>query len=135
MKKIFFLFLVSLLMLSCARVGSPNGGAKDTIAPKMLFSNIDSTRVNVPLTTKELRIEFDEYIKLKDITKNLIISPPIKNIKKILPANLGTKFLSIQWSDTLKANTTYNFNFGNAISDLNEGNVLPYFNYAFSTGS
>ncbi|WP_313214613.1 Ig-like domain-containing domain [Soonwooa sp.] len=134
MKKIFFLFLISLLMLSCARVGSPNGGAKDTIPPKMLFSNIDTTRVNVPVTTKELRIEFDEYIKLKDINKNLIISPPIKTIKKILPANLGTKFLMIQWSDTLKENTTYNFNFGNAINDLNEANVLPYFNFAFSTG-
>ncbi|WP_300672400.1 Ig-like domain-containing domain [Soonwooa sp.] len=135
MKKIFFLFLFGLLVVSCARVGSPNGGAKDTIPPKMLSSNIDTTRVNVPTTLKELRINFDEYIKLKDINKNLIISPPIKNIKKILPANLGTKFLSIQWSDTLKANTTYNFNFGNSITDLNEANPLPYFNFAFSTGS
>ena len=36
--------------------------------------------------------------------------------------------------DSLKANTTYNFNFGNAIVDNNEGNILPYFNFAFSTG-
>jgi hypothetical protein len=40
----------------------------------------------------------------------------------------------IQWEDTLQANTTYNFNFGNAIVDNNESNPLPYFNFAFSTG-
>lgn len=134
MKKFLFLVIISLLVYSCARVGSPIGGAKDSIPPKMLSSNIDTTRVNVPTTTKELRIDFDEYIKLKEINKNLIISPPITKIKKILPANLGTKFLLIQWEDTLKANTTYNFNFGNAITDLNEANTLPYFNFAFSTG-
>lgn len=134
MKKFLVLLIVSLLMYSCARVGSPNGGDKDTIPPRMLGSNIDTTRVNVPTSTKQLRIDFDEYIKLKDINKNLIISPPITKIKKILPANFGTKFLMIQWEDTLKVNTTYNFNFGNAITDLNEANALPYFNFAFSTG-
>ena len=40
----------------------------------------------------------------------------------------------IQWTDTLQANTTYNFNFGNSIVDNNESNPLRYFNFAFSTG-
>ena len=40
----------------------------------------------------------------------------------------------IQWQDTLQANTTYNFNFGNSIVDNNESNPLRYFNFAFSTG-
>lgn len=134
MKKIFFLFIIGLTLASCARVGSPVGGDKDTLAPKFMASNIDSSRINVPRDIKELRIDFDEYINLKDINKNLIISPPITKIKKILPGNLSTKYLLIQWSDTLQANTTYNFNFGNAITDLNEGNILPYYNFAFSTG-
>ncbi len=134
MKKIFFLFILSILLWSCARVGSPVGGDKDTLAPKFLSSNIDSSRINVPRNIKELRINFDEYINLKDINKNLIISPPIKKIKKILPTNLATKFLLIQWEDTLQENTTYNFNFGNAIVDLNEANAIPYYNFAFSTG-
>ena len=34
----------------------------------------------------------------------------------------------------MRASPIYNFNFGNAIVDNNEGNVLPYFNFAFSTG-
>ncbi|WP_297985914.1 Ig-like domain-containing domain [uncultured Chryseobacterium sp.] len=134
MKKFLFLFLISIVLFSCARVGSPVGGSKDTIAPNFLGSNLDSARVNVPTSLKELRLDFDEYITLKEIQKNLNISPPIQKIKRILPSSLGNKFILIQWDDSLQANTTYNFNFGNAIADLNEGNVLPYFNYAFSTG-
>lgn len=133
MKQFFLWLFASLVLVSCARVGSPIGGAKDSIAPKMIASNIDTTRVNVPRNTKELRIDFDEYIQLKDISKNLIISPPIK-YTKIIPSSTGNRYLEIQWKDTLQANTTYNFNFGNSIVDLNESNVLPYFNFAFSTG-
>lgn len=129
---LLWLFVLSVLV-SCARVGSPIGGKKDTIPPKMVSSNIDTTRINVPRNLKELRIDFDEYIQLKDISKNLIISPPIK-YTKIIPSSTGNKYLSIQWKDSLQANTTYNFNFGNSIVDLNENNVLPYFNFAFSTG-
>ncbi len=128
------LTIVSLLGIRCARVGSPVGGAKDSIPPKALSLNIDSSLVKIPTSLKELRIDFDEYVTLKDISKSLIISPPIKNIKKIFPSNLATKFVSIQWADTLQENTTYNFNFGNAIRDFNEGNILPYFQVAFSTG-
>jgi len=133
MKQFFLWLFASLILVSCARVGSPVGGAKDSIAPKMIGSNIDSARVGVSRNTKELRIDFDEYITLKDISKNLIISPPIQ-YTKIIPSSLGNKYLEIQWKDTLQANTTYNFNFGNSIVDLNESNVLPYFNFAFSTG-
>lgn len=134
MKRLLLLFVICFLVHSCARVGSPVGGPKDTLAPKFLSSNIDTTRINVKRDIHELRLDFDEYITLKDINKNLIISPPIKNIKRILPSNIANKFVMIQWTDTLQANTTYNFNFGNSIADNNETNILRYFNFAFSTG-
>ena len=134
MKKIVFLFILNLILFSCARVGSPVGGDKDTIAPQVVGSNIDTSRVNVPRNIGELRIDFDEYITLKEINKNLIISPPIKKMKKILPSGMANKYLLIKWDDTLQANTTYSFNFGNAIVDNNEGNALKYYNFAFSTG-
>ncbi len=134
MRKLLFLLVIGFLLQSCARVGSPVGGPKDTLAPKFLSSNIDSARINVPRDIKELRIDFDEYVTLKDIYKNLSISPPIQNITRIIPSNIANKFVLIQWKDTLQANTTYNFNFGNSIADNNENNVLRYFNFAFSTG-
>ena len=122
------------MIISCARVGSPVGGAKDTIPPKVVNTNIDSSRVNVPRDIKELRIDFDEYITLKDINKQLIISPPLKKMTKVLPSGMANKYLLIKWEDTLQKNTTYNFNFGNAIVDNNESNALKYYNFAFSTG-
>lgn len=136
MKKYNFLLILSaLILIACARVGSPEGGARDITPPVFLKANIDTTRVNVPTTLRELRLDFDEYISLKNINQHLIISPPIKKIKKILPSNLANKYILIRWDEDLEENTTYNFNFGNAIVDNNEGNVLPYFNFAFSTGS
>lgn len=134
MKRFLLLFVICFLVHSCARVGSPVGGPKDTLAPKFLSSNIDTTRINVKRDIHQLRLDFDEYVTLKDINKNLIISPPIKGITRILPSNIANKFVLIQWSDTLQANTTYNFNFGNSIVDNNESNILRYFNFAFSTG-
>lgn len=134
MKNWLFL-LASFLLFSCARVGSPVGGSKDTLAPRFLGSNIDSAKVKVSTDLRELRLYFDEYVTLKEVSRNLIISPPIKKMKRILPGSLGNKYVMLQWEDALQPNTTYNFNFGNAISDLNEGNILPYFTYAFSTGN
>ncbi|MHA6696520.1 Ig-like domain-containing domain [Chryseobacterium sp. A321] len=133
MKKLFFFLGLSLILTSCARVGSPVGGAKDSLAPRFMGSNIDTTRINVPTSLKSLQLNFDEYVTLKDVQRNLTISPPIK-IKRILPSMLGNKYVLIEWEEPLLENTTYNLNFGNAITDLNEGNVLSYFNYAFSTG-
>ncbi|MHA6726448.1 Ig-like domain-containing domain [Chryseobacterium sp. A301] len=133
MKKLVFFLGLSLILTSCARVGSPEGGAKDSLAPRFMGSNIDTTRINVPTSLKSLQLDFDEYVTLKDVQRNLTISPPIK-IKRILPSMLGNKYVLIEWEEPLLENTTYNLNFGNAIADLNEGNVLSYFNYAFSTG-
>lgn len=134
MKRFFFLLLLSIILASCARVGSPVGGTRDSIPPQVIGSNIDSPRVNVQRDIRELRITFDEYIALKDINKHLIISPPLRKITKILPSGMANKYLLIKWEDTLQENTTYNFNFGNAIVDNNEGNPLGYYNFAFSTG-
>lgn len=126
--------MFALLIISCARVGSPVGGDKDTIAPSVIGTNIDTSRVNVPRDIRELRIDFDEYITLKEINKQLIISPPLQKMTKIIPSGMANRYLLIKWEDTLQPNTTYNFNFGNAIQDNNEGNPLQYYNFAFSTG-
>ncbi|MFC6267173.1 Ig-like domain-containing protein [Frigoriflavimonas asaccharolytica] len=134
MKRCVLYFLMGFLFFSCARVGSPVGGERDTIPPVFLGANIDTTRINVDRNIKKLRLDFNEYIQLKDVQKSLIISPPIKKIVKILPTTLATKFVEITWEDSLQANTTYNFNFGNSIQDNNESNILRYFNFAFSTG-
>jgi len=81
----------------------------------------------------EIRIHFDEYIKLNDLRKQLIVSPPLENYV-ITPQGTASKFIKIAIQDTLEANTTYVFNFGLSIVDNNEGNPFSSFKYVMSTG-
>jgi hypothetical protein len=119
-------------MISCAKRGSITGGLKDTLAPILTISSPKNYSTN--FKNKEIKLTFDEYIKLKDMNKQLIISPPMKYEPIILPTNVS-KYISIKILDTLQENTTYSFNFGQSITDNNEGNPLNQFKYVFSTGS
>lgn len=131
---LFFLVVVIALSLqSCARRGSPVGGDKDSIPPVFVKSMPLNNSVN--FDAKKVRIYFDEYIKLKDLSKQLVISPPQKNAPVIMPLGTASKYINIKIMDTLAENTTYSFNFGNAVIDNNEGNIFPQFKYVFSTGS
>ncbi len=118
-------------MISCAKRGSITGGLKDTLAPVLISSFPENYSTNFKGNT--IVLNFDEYIKLKNTNKQLIISPPMKNEPLITPSGVS-KFLKIEIRDTLQPNTTYSFNFGQAITDNNEGNALNQFKYIFSTG-
>ena len=129
--KCVFILLVFLLA-SCAKRGSITGGLKDTLAPVLKISFPKNFSTN--FKGNEIKLTFDEYVKLKDLNKQLIISPPMKQEPLILPTN-ASKYLSIKISYTLKPNTTYSFNFGQSITDNNEGNPYNQFKYIFSTGA
>ena len=126
------LFFVTLTFVNCAKRGSPSGGPKDSIPPIIVKYNPENYSIN--FTDDEIKIYFDEYIKLIDINKELIISPPLKYQPEIAPLSTG-KFIKIIIKDTLKKNTTYSFNFGKSIVDYTEENVFKYFKYILSTGS
>src|SRR6185369_6252432 len=79
-----------------------------------------------------IRFQFDEYVKLENLNENLIINPPAEKYP-VIDSKLRT--VSIKIKDTLQPNTTYTFNFGNAIRDVNENNPFKGFSYSFSTGS
>ncbi len=127
-----FLFII-LLLSDCAKRSRPTGGAKDEDAPILIKANPPHFTTN--FKEKEIKIYFDEYIKLKDLYTQLIVSPPLKNQPIISPIGVPSKYISIKISDTLKKNTTYTFNFGQSVIDNNEGNILHNFKYVFSTGS
>ena len=129
---IFILFLFSLSFTDCAKRGRPSGGTKDSIPPVIVKSSPENYSIN--FDDNEIKIYFDEYIKLKDLTKQLIISPPLENQPTITPLSTS-KYIKIKFKDTLKENTTYSFNFGKSIVDNNEENAFKYFKYIFSTGS
>ncbi len=118
-----------LLLFSCAQVVAPTGGARDSIPPEVLSSKPENGQLN--FQSEDIEIEFDEFIKLKNIKDQLIVSPPLKYD---LDARVIGKQLRLEIEDTLKANTTYVLNFGNAIVDNTEGNPIANFQYVFSTG-
>src|SRR5690606_1739246 len=83
---------------------------------------------------KEIIINFDEFVTLKDVNKQLIVSPPLKYRPEITPYT-ASKQIKIRLKDTLQPNTTYSCNFGQSIEDNNENNKLRGCKYVFSTGS
>lgn len=127
----FLLFLFLFVYIGCAKKGNITGGLKDTIAPTLKISFPENYSTN--FKGNQIKLTFDEYIKLKGLEKQLIVSPPMKNEPLIIPSTV-TKYLTIQIKDTLQPNTTYSFNFGQSITDNNEGNPLNQFKYVFSTG-
>ncbi len=133
MRKSLFSVLIVLAIVigSCAKRGNITGGLKDTLAPVMKSSVPKNGATN--FNGREIKLYFDEYVKLKNVGKQLIVSPPMKNKPEVLPYT-ASKYITIKLKDTLKPNTTYSFNFGQSIEDNNESNVLNQFKYVFSTG-
>src|ERR1035437_3316885 len=128
--KIIFLAVSYSFLVSCAQMVAPTGGPPDKTPPKVLKYTPDSAAVN--FDRKQIRILFDEFVQLVDMNKQLIISPPMQTQPDI---RVKGKSLIISIHDTLAPNTTYAFNFGSSIADVNEKNILPNFQYIFSTGS
>lgn len=126
-------FSIGFIFINCANRGTPGGGPKDETPPKIVKSEPENYKTN--FKGNEIKIYFNEYIKIKDLSKQLIISPPMKTKPDVSPISGASKFITIKIYDTLQPNTTYAFNFGNSITDNNEGNAYPYYRYVFSTGS
>lgn len=131
--RLFLFIFTTLLISNCARTGRPDGGPKDEEAPLFVVANPPYESIN--FNQKEIKINFNEFIKLKDFNKQFVVSPPMKNAPLVSPQGSPSKFIKIEILDTLKPNSTYIFNFGNAVEDNNEGNQLENFKYVFSTGN
>ncbi|MDM8177446.1 Ig-like domain-containing protein [Olivibacter sp. 47] len=126
---LLILFVTLLFNTHCASIQQPMGGPKDSIPPKVL----KETPINLSrnFKSKEIVIEFDEFVKLQNELKEISVTPdmdkiPIYKIKK--------KSLVITLPDTLEEKTTYTINFGKALGDYNEGNPLLNYSYVFATG-
>jgi uncharacterized protein (DUF2141 family) len=130
--RILSVVFITTILVSCANRGTPSGGEEDIEPPVILKAVPENFSTN--FKGDEIQIYFDEYIKIKDVRKQLIISPPMDKDPTIIPMGGASKYISIKIKDTLKVNTTYAFNFGQSIVDNNEENPYPYYRYVFSTG-
>lgn len=114
----------------CANMAPPTGGPRDSLPPVILkLDPRDSGRL---FNEKKITITFNEYVQVDEIQKHLIVNPTPK-VNPIVDVKLKNVIINIK--DTLEPNTTYSLDFGNAIKDLNEGNIYRNFRYIFSTGT
>ncbi|UEG50605.1 Ig-like domain-containing protein [Ferruginibacter lapsinanis] len=126
---IFSVFSFVTLESGCAQIGAPTGGPKDSIPPTLVkaIPALNSTNV----TDNKIVLTFDEYVDVKDVLTNVLVSP-YPRINPVIEFKLKT--VTVKLKDTLQPNTTYSIDFGNAIRDNNEGNPYKNFTYVFSTG-
>jgi len=127
---ILFSIVAGVALNGCANIIPPEGGPRDTIPPVLLkVSPLDSSK---NFNEKRITFTFDEYIEIKNIGENVIVSPtPLT--APVIDYKLTT--VTVRLKDTLEANTTYSINFGNAIRDINEGNPAKDLTYIFTTGT
>lgn len=123
------LTLLLTAVAGCAKQGYPSGGPKDETAPKAVAAKPANESRN--FAWRQFSIAFDEYVTVKDADNNILISPPMRQKPEFTTKG---KRLVVKINDTLQPNTTYLFQFKGAIVDFTEGNVLPSFEYVFSTG-
>lgn len=133
LSNLVLLIVIGLLFAQCANRGTPSGGEKDVTPPVIIKSEPENYSTN--FTATEIKIYFDEYIKIKNLQKQLIVSPPMDPEPEVTPLSSASKYITIKIFDTLQPNTTYAFNFGESIVDNNESNPYPYYRYVFSTGT
>ena len=126
----FYFILAGLLSYSCANPVTPSGGPKDKEPPQFVKS--EPPMFSRSFNESRIKITFNEFIQLKKLNEQIIISPPMATTPEF---KLRGKSLFVELQGGLKENTTYNIFFGNAIVDLTEGNPLENFQYIFSTGN
>lgn len=125
------LFLLLALLAACANPVAPTGGPIDEQAPRI--DSLESTpNYQTNFTRRSFELTFDEWVVLEDATKQVVVSPPL-DFEVTLKRRTVT--FEIEEGDSLRANTTYTVNFGEAVKDLTEKNPAENLRFVFSTGS
>lgn len=126
---IVFLLPAMAFLASCAKQGYPSGGPKDVDPPAV--KGVTPPSGSTAYSANRFRLDFNEYIDLKDADNNILVSPPMNPKPEY---TVKGKSLMVKFRDTLRPSTTYLFQFSGAVVDYTEGNPLPSFEYVFSTG-
>lgn len=124
------IYIIAVSSGGCAQIGMPTGGPRDSIPP--VLTNASPKLLSTNVTGNKITLTFNEYIELKEVQTNVLISPFPKRQPQI---DYKLKTVTVKLKDTLLPNTTYSINFGKAIVDNNEGNPMKDFTYVFSTGN
>lgn len=118
-----------VIVSSCASIGNPTGGPRDSVPPILVGTTPDYKALN--FDGKSIEFTFNEYLFTSEISEVLVISPPFEK-RPIIKTK--SKTLIVQFNEELKDSATYSFDFKNSIVDNNEKNPFENFRFSFSTG-
>ncbi len=123
------ILVLAIVVASCARMGSPDGGWYDEDPPYVFATSPMENAVNY--NGNRVYLLFNEYIRLENAQEKVVVSPPQLEQPEI---KLQGNRIRIELKDTLLPNQTYTIDFSDCISDNNEGNPMGNYTFTFSTG-
>jgi uncharacterized protein (DUF2141 family) len=130
---LIIVFISTILIIGasgCANIVPPSGGPRDSLPPVLIAANPADSITN--FTGNRITLSFNEFVEIQNTQENVLVSPTPVNTPNI---DYKLRTVTVKLRDTLEPATTYSINFGDAIKDVNEGNILKNFTYVFSTGS
>jgi uncharacterized protein (DUF2141 family) len=119
-----------LIFLGCAKQTSPTGGPKDTIPPRLISAIPEPEAIN--FSGRKIELTFSEHVILNNPKEQLLVTP---SIGKNYEIDVKKKTVTLEAEDDLLPNTTYTFNFRDAVQDITEKNPVRNFQFAISTGA
>lgn len=123
--------VIGLFMLQCANPVSPTGGPKDETPPIIVSSEPENYSSN--FSDKKMSIQFNEFVQLKNVQNQLLISPPME-FKPEIKIKKKSVVIELDKEEVLREKTTYTIFLGNSVVDLTESNPHTNLEYVFSTG-
>lgn len=127
MKLLTTLILLYILATGCANIQSPPGGAGDTLAPNVEYTEPQDRTIN--FSDDGVTIGFDEYMNRSKVLENLRITPEVK-----MAFDWSATDLNIKFEEPLQPNTTYAINIGTEYTDYYNNAPKKGFSMIFSTG-
>jgi uncharacterized protein (DUF2141 family) len=126
----FTMVALTAILCSCANIGRPSGGEKDSRGPEVIGTIPFPGTLN--FASDQVVFYFDEFIKPGNYRDEVFISPVPAVDPEITVKN---KMLRIKFLEPLRDSTTYVITLGTGIVDFNESNKMDKsYIYAFSTG-
>lgn len=129
MKNSYYILFLLLTIWGCANRIQPTGGPKDEDPPKVIASSPQYGARNY--LNQDVTIIFDEFINVKSLKEQLIITPRI-NGDYDYKINKGT--ITLEFDEPFADSTTFTLNFREGIVDITESNPAENMLLAFSTG-
>lgn len=123
--------LIIILFASCAKQSTPTGGPRDEDPPILQESNPKNESLNIK--PEQITLTFDEYIKLENPSKGVVITPRIK--KDEVEFTALKNIVTIKLNQNLEDSTTYVFDFQKSVVDISEDNPAENLKLVFSTGN